>query len=62
MPKGIAVAVVASTLLIYTIPNTASFIPGLSLLLDVVLIFLIYSIVLSTIVIKFAKYFIDVEV
>lgn len=62
MPKGIAVAVVASTLLIYTVPGAANFIPGLNLLLDIVLIFLIYSIVLSTIVIKFANYFIQLEV
>jgi NhaP-type Na+/H+ or K+/H+ antiporter len=55
MPKGIAVAVVAFTLA--TIP-----IPGLKPILDLILVFIIYSIILSTIATKFSRYFTKVEI
>lgn len=55
MPKGIAVAVVAFTLATLTIP-------GLKIILDLILIFIIYSIILSTMVTRFSKYFTRVEI
>ncbi|MEA3429783.1 MAG: cation:proton antiporter [Nanoarchaeota archaeon] len=61
-PKGIAVAVVASTLLAFTIPGSEQFIPGMKTMLDIVLMFLLYSITLSTIIIKFSKYFLRLKV
>ena len=54
IPKGIATAVVAFTLATYTIT-------GIKLILDLILAFIIYSIVLSTIVTRFSKYFVKVE-
>jgi len=50
-PKGIATAVVIFLLSTYAIP-------GLTAILDYGLAFILYSIVLSTIIIKFAKHFI----
>ncbi|MBW3003204.1 cation:proton antiporter [Candidatus Woesearchaeota archaeon] len=61
-PKGIAVAVVASTLLVYAVAGTPDFIPGMKLILDLVLLFLLYSIILSTVVIKFSRYFLRLKV
>jgi len=61
-PKGIAVAVVASTLLVYAIPGSETFVEGMAQILDIVLMFLLYSIITSTIVIKFSKYFLRLQV
>ncbi|MFC1728243.1 cation:proton antiporter [Nanoarchaeota archaeon] len=55
VPKGIAVAVLALTLSTLTIP-------GLKLILDLILSFMLYSIVLSTIVLKLSNYFLVEEV
>ncbi len=55
MPKGIATAVVAALLI-----NMA--IPGLKPLLDLTLLFMLYSILLSTVVIKFSKYFLRTNI
>lgn len=54
VPKGIAVAVLALTL------STLA-IPGLAMILDLILVFMLYSIVLSTIVLKLSKYFIAIQ-
>jgi len=54
IPKGIATAVVAFTLATYTIS-------GIKLILDLILAFIIYSIILSTIVTRFSKFFVKVE-
>ncbi|MBW3015055.1 cation:proton antiporter [Candidatus Woesearchaeota archaeon] len=61
-PKGIAVAVVAATFLSYTVPGSEKYILGMSPILDLTLIFLLYSILLSTIVVKFANKFLHKEV
>lgn len=53
--KGIAVAVVAFILTTYNID-------GLQTILNLILVFVLYSIILSTIVIKFSKYFIKKEI
>jgi len=53
--KGIAVAAVAFTL------STLN-IPGMGLILNLTLAFMLYSIIVSTIIIKFSKYFISQEV
>lgn len=55
IPKGIAVAVVALTLAI-------SEINGLVPVLNLVLVFMIYSMVLSTLVTHFSKYFTQIDV
>ena len=55
MPKGIAVAVVAFTLAAYNIPGTANFIPGIKTVLDLTLLFMVATIVLSSISMFFAK-------
>lgn len=55
IPKGIAVAVVAFTLATLTIP-------GLKIILDLILMFIIYSIILSTIATRFSKYFTKIEI
>lgn len=52
IPKGIAVAVV-----IFTLATYETTIPGILPILDLILLFLIYSIILSTIVTHFSKYF-----
>ncbi|MBW2977418.1 cation:proton antiporter [Candidatus Woesearchaeota archaeon] len=54
IPKGIATAVVAFTLATYTII-------GINLILDLILAFIIYSIILSTLVTRFSKFFVKVE-
>jgi cell volume regulation protein A len=54
-PKGIAVAVIAFTLTTYNIP-------GLKGVLDLILVFMLYSIILSTAVTRMSKYFIRVDV
>lgn len=55
IPKGIAVAVVAIALSTLAIPQIKT-------VLDLVLAFLIYSIIFSTIITKFSKYFIRTQV
>jgi NhaP-type Na+/H+ or K+/H+ antiporter len=55
IPKGIAVAVVAIALSAVVAPQMAT-------ILDLVLVFLIYSLIISTIVSKFSKYFIRTQV
>jgi len=52
--KGIAVAVITFSLATQEIPDV-------KLLLDLILTFMIYSILLSTILVKFSKYFTKVE-
>ncbi len=54
-PKGIAVAVLALT---FSIRN----IPGMLPVLDLIIMIMIYSIILSTIVGKLSKYFIDIYI
>lgn len=53
--KGIAVAVVAFTL---TILNTGE----LSMILNMILAFMLYSIIVSTVVVKFSRYFVRTEI
>jgi len=54
-PKGIAVAVIAFTL------ATKIALPGMTIILDLILAFLIYSVVFSSIIMRFSKKFIKVE-
>ena len=61
-PKGIAVAVVVATLFIYSVPGTLTFIDGIKTLLDLSLIFMIYSILVSSIIIKLSKFFVRAQV
>ena len=61
MPKGIAVAVVAFTLTTFNIIGTSNYIPGISIVLDLTLIFMVGTIVLSSIATYFAKYFVGEE-
>ena len=49
-PKGISTAAVVFLLAIYDVPGTIYYIPGISIVLDVTLAFILYSILLSTIV------------
>ncbi len=51
--KGIAVAVVAFTL-------TTLYIEGIDVILHLTLLFMLYSIILSTVIIKFSRYFVRV--
>jgi len=66
-PKGIAVAVIAFSLITYNfsmgVLKNTSFIslPGAILTLNLILVFMVYSITLSTLVNHFSKYFIHVE-
>lgn len=55
MPKGIAVAVVAFTLAAYNIPGTAIYVPGISGVLDLTLLFMLATIILSSIATYYAK-------
>jgi cell volume regulation protein A len=55
IPKGIAVAVV-----VFTLATTA--IIGIKPILDLILLFMIYSIILSTIITHFSKFFTKVEI
>ncbi|MBN2458424.1 cation:proton antiporter [Candidatus Woesearchaeota archaeon] len=62
-PKGIAAAIVAFSLLNYNIGGvTFSTIPEGNLVLNLVLAMIFYSMILSTIIMRFSKYFIRVEV
>lgn len=54
-PKGIAVAVIAFTF------ATKISIPGMAIILDLILAFLIYSIVFSSIIMRLSKNFVKVE-
>ncbi|MBW2973519.1 cation:proton antiporter [Candidatus Woesearchaeota archaeon] len=49
-PKGISTAAVVFLLAIYDVPGTIYYIPGISIVLDVTLAFILYSILLSTVV------------
>lgn len=60
IPKGIAVAVVASTLFAYV--GGVHAIPNLDLVLNLTLVFIIYSLVLSTFVVRKSNYFIKTSV
>lgn len=61
MPKGIAVAVVAFTLAAYNVPGTAAYVPGIKTILDLTLLFMLATIVLSAISMFFAKSLIGEE-
>jgi len=56
-PKGIAVAA-----LVFSLALKTAVIPGLDLVLDLILITLFYSIILSTIIVRLSKYFIKIEI
>lgn len=58
-PKGISTAAVVFLLAIYNTPGTIYYIPGISIVLDVTLAFILYSIILSTIVCALKSRFID---
>ncbi|MBW3004317.1 cation:proton antiporter [Candidatus Woesearchaeota archaeon] len=60
-PKGISTAAVVFLLAIYDIPGTIYYIPGISIVLDVTLAFILYSILLSTVVCSFKDKFIVVK-
>ena len=55
IPKGIAVAVV-----VFTLATTS--ITGIKPILDLILLFMIYSIILSTAITHFSKFFTKVEI
>jgi cell volume regulation protein A len=55
MPKGIAVAVVAFTLAAYNIPGTPIYIPGIKTILDLTLLFMLATIIISSVATVFAK-------
>jgi cell volume regulation protein A len=55
VPKGIATAVIAFTLATYI--NIA----GMKLILDLILAFIVYSMILSTVTIRLSKFFVKVE-
>ena len=59
-PKGISTAAVVFLLAIYDIPGTIYYIPGISIVLDVTLAFILYSIILSTIICSFKSKFLGV--
>ena len=54
-PKGIAVAVVAAIFVTLDIP-------GMAPILNLTLAFLVYSIIVATITLKFSKFFLKTEV
>lgn len=56
MPKGIAVAVVAFTLATYNVPGSPNYLPGIRVVLDLTLLFMLVTIILSSIATIFAKY------
>jgi NhaP-type Na+/H+ or K+/H+ antiporter len=56
-PKGISTAAVVFLLAIYNTPGTIYYIPGISIVLDVTLAFILYSIILSTVVCSFKDKF-----
>ena len=60
-PKGISTAAVVFLLAIYNTPGTIYYIPGISIVLDVTLAFILYSIIVSTIVCSFKDKFIAVK-
>jgi len=49
-PKGISTATVVFIFAIYNMPGTAYFIPGISIVLDLTLVFILFSIILSSVV------------
>jgi len=55
MPKGIAVAVVVFALAAYNIPGTTIYMPGISTVLDLTLLFMLTTIILSSIATYYAK-------
>lgn len=55
MPKGIAVAVVAFTLSLYEAEQMGA-------MLSLILVFMLYSLILSSVIDRFSKYFIKVDV
>jgi cell volume regulation protein A len=48
-PKGISTATVVFIFAIYNLPGTAYFIPGISIVLDMTLVFILFSIIISSI-------------
>jgi cell volume regulation protein A len=60
-PKGISTAAVVFLLAIYNTPGTVYYIPGISIVLDVTLAFILYSIILSTIICSLKGWFISVK-
>lgn len=60
-PKGISTAAVLFLLAIYNAPGTAYYIPGISIVLDVTLAFILYSIILSTVVCALKDKFIEAK-
>jgi NhaP-type Na+/H+ or K+/H+ antiporter len=60
--KGIPVAVVVFTLAIYNIPGTKLYLPGMSTVLDLSLLFLLLTIILGSVIVKFSKFFIQEEI
>ena len=61
MPKGIAAAVVIITLFSSVLLGD-TIIPAMKTVLDLSFIFMIYTIILSTITIKFSHYFLESKV
>ncbi len=61
MPKGIAVAVVVFTLVTYNIPGTVNYLPGVKVILDLTLLFMLATIIISSIATIFAKQLIGEE-
>lgn len=59
MPKGIAAAVVTFSLSLIVIPE--SYIPHMHILLQLILITMMYSLILSSIIDRFSKYFIRIK-
>jgi len=57
-PKGISTAAVVFIFAIYNTPGTVYYIPGISIVLDTTLMFILYSILLSATVCSLKKYFI----
>ncbi len=57
-PKGIATAAVVFLFAIYNTQNTIYYIPGISIVLDLTLAFILYTIILSAIVALLSKYLI----
>lgn len=58
-PKGISTVAVVFLFAIYNVQGSPYYIPGISIVLDMTLIFILYSIVLSTIVCSMQKYFLE---
>ena len=58
-PKGISTATVVFIFAIYNMPGTAYFIPGISIVLDLTLVFILFSIILSSVVAWQYKWFVS---